>query len=284
MENESLIRLTFFFTIFILMAGWEIGAGLRPLGTSKSKRWFSNLALVFLNSLVVRLLFSTTAVGMAQLASRNQWGILNLLEWPQWLKLVTAILILDFALYLQHLIFHAVPLLWRFHMMHHADLDVDVTTGARFHPVEMIISMVIKLAVVFLIGAPALAVLVFEVVLNGSSMFNHSNVRMPGRLDRFLRWWLVTPDMHRIHHSVVREETNSNFGFNLPWWDRLMGTSRADPEKGQVGMTLGLDQFRNPDRLTLPWMLMLPFVGKTGGYSLGRGGMEAEANRNETGV
>ena len=268
MKYETLIRLTGFFTIFILMAGWEIAAPLRPQTTSKTKRWVSNLTLVFLNTFIVRLIFSTTAVGMALLASINQWGILNLLEWPQWLKLVTAILTLDLALYLQHLMFHAVPLLWRFHMMHHADLDVDVTTGARFHPIEIMISMVIKLAVVFLIGAPSLAILTFEVVLNGTSMFNHSNVRMPRRIDRFLRWWLVTPDMHRIHHSVIREETNSNFGFNLPWWDRLLGTYRADPAKGQTGMTIGLYQFRNPARLSLPWMLALPFIGSTGEYPL----------------
>ena len=268
MKYETLIRLTGFFTIFILMAGWEIAAPLRPQTTSKTKRWVSNLTLVFLNTFIVRLIFSTTAVGMALLASINQWGILNLLEWPQWLKLVTAILTLDLALYLQHLMFHAVPLLWRFHMMHHADLDVDVTTGARFHPIEIMISMVIKLAVVFLIGAPSLAILTFEVVLNGTSMFNHSNVRMPRRIDRFLRWWLVTPDMHRIHHSVIREETNSNFGFNLPWWDRLLGTYRADPAKGQTGMTIGLHQFRNPARLSLPWMLALPFIGSTGEYPL----------------
>ena len=156
-------------------------------------------------------------------------------------------------------------------MMHHADLDVDVTTGVRFHPVEIVLSMVIKLAVVFLTGAPPSAVLIFEVVLNATSMFNHSNVRMPGGLDRILRWFVVTPDMHRIHHSVIRQETNSNFGFNLPWWDRLLGTYRTDPAKGQIGMIIGLNQFRNPDRLTLPWMLALPFVEVTGDYPLNEG-------------
>jgi sterol desaturase/sphingolipid hydroxylase (fatty acid hydroxylase superfamily) len=284
MPNELLIRLTGFLSIFILMALWEVLAPRRPLTTSKPQRWLSNLSIVFLNTFVVRLLFSTQAVGLAVIANQKGWGVLHLLGWSGGMAGIAAVVILDLVLYLQHVMFHAVPILWRFHMMHHADLDVDVTTGARFHPVEIILSMAIKLAAVVLIGAPPLAVLFFEVLLNATAMFNHSNVRMPKGLDLVLRWVVVTPDMHRIHHSVIREETNSNFGFNLPWWDRLLGTYRADPEKGQTAMTLGLDQFRNPGRLTLPWMLMLPFVGETGGYPLGRGDRQAATGRKQTGV
>lgn len=268
MPYESLIRLTSFLGIFVLMATWEVAAPRRPLSTSKSKRWFANFGMVFLDTLVVRVLFPTAAIGAAFAAAHNGWGVLNNLGWPEGMASLVAVVTLDFILYLQHLMFHAVPLLWRFHMGHHADLDSDVTTGARFHPVEIIISMLIKLTAVIAIGAPPRAVLIFEVVLNATSMFNHSNVRLPQVLDRFLRWFVVTPDMHRIHHSVIRQETNSNFGFNLPWWDCLFETYRPDPEEGQEGMTLGLNQFRNPDRLTLPWILALPFVGGTGDYPL----------------
>jgi sterol desaturase/sphingolipid hydroxylase (fatty acid hydroxylase superfamily) len=284
MPNEPLIRLTGFLSVFISMALWEVLAPRRPLTTSKRQRWFSNLSIVFLNTFVVRLLFSTQAVGLAVIVNQKGWGVLNLLGWSGWMAGIAAVVILDLVLYFQHVMFHAVPFLWRFHMMHHADLDVDVTTGARFHPIEIILSMVIKLAAVALIGAPPPAVLLFEVLLNATAMFNHSNVRMPKGLDLVLRWIVVTPDMHRIHHSVIREETNSNFGFNLPWWDRLLGTYRTGPEKGQTGMTLGLDQFRNPDRLTLPWMLMLPFVGKTGSYPLGRDDRNVAAGRKQTRV
>lgn len=272
MPLESLIRLISFFTIFALIATWEFAAPLRPLTTPKPQRWFSNLTIVILNTLVVRLFFSTTVVGFAVIVSQNGWGFLNLLGWPNWLAGIAAVVALDFILYLQHMMLHAVPFLWRFHMMHHADLDVDVTTGTRFHLVEIVVSMIIKLAAVALIGASPRAVITFEILLNATSMFNHGNVRMPGGLDRILRWMVVTPDMHRVHHSVIREETNSNFGFNLPWWDRLLGTYRPAPEKGQTGMTLGLNQFRDPSHLTLPWMLVLPFVGETGSYALSCGG------------
>ena len=277
MPHESLIRLVGFFTIFALIAIWEFAAPLRPLTTPKPLRWFSNLTIVILNTLVVRLFFSTTVVGFAVIVSQNGWGFLNLLSWPDWLAGLAAVVALDFILYLQHVMFHALPFLWRFHMMHHADLDVDVTTGTRFHLVEIVASMIIKLVAVAVIGAPPRAVITFEILLNATSMFNHGNVRMLRGLDRILRWMVVTPDMHRVHHSVIREETNSNFGFNLPWWDRLLGTYRPAPEKGQTGMTLGLNQFRDPSQLTLPWMLVLPFVGETGSYPLSRGGRNAEA-------
>jgi sterol desaturase/sphingolipid hydroxylase (fatty acid hydroxylase superfamily) len=182
-----------------------------------------------------------------------------------------AIVVLDLAVYLQHVLFHAVPALWRLHRMHHADLDFDVTTGNRFHPIEIVLSMVWKLTIVFALGAPALAVLAFEVVLNATAMFNHGNVRIPKRLDRWLRWLVVTPDMHRVHHSVVPSETNSNFGFNLPWWDRLFGTYRAAPAAGQEAMTIGIEQFRDPRELGLGHMLTQPFRGDDRLYPLGRG-------------
>ena len=228
--------------------------------------------MVFIDTLAVRALFSVAAVGMAFVASQKSWGILNHLEWPAWLTAVLAVVTLDFIIYLQHVMFHAVPVFWRLHMVHHADLDVDVTTGARFHPIEVVLSMVIKLAAVVLIGASPRAVLVFEILLNATSMFNHSNIRIPENLDRVLRWVVVTPDMHRIHHSVNSNETNSNFGFSLPWWDRLLGTYIPDPARGQKLMTTGLSQFRDPDRLTLFWILVLPFIGKTGDYALNRTG------------
>jgi len=269
MSHEPLIRLASFFGIFALMAVWELMAPRRPLMASRVSRWPANLSIVVLNTITARLLFSTTAVGAAVLAQQNQWGVLNLVAWPNWVTVVAALVTMDFVLYLQHVVFHAVPVLWRLHMMHHTDLDVDVTTGARFHPVEIVLSMLIKLAAITVTGAPPVAVLTFEVVLNATSMFNHSNVRMPWTLDRLLRWIVVTPDMHRIHHSVARDETNSNFGFSLPWWDRLLGTYRPDPAKSQIEMPLGLEQFRDPRELTLAGSLVLPFRGGTGAYPLG---------------
>jgi sterol desaturase/sphingolipid hydroxylase (fatty acid hydroxylase superfamily) len=271
MAHEPAIRLASFLGIFVLMAAWEFAAPRRALASPRVRRWPINLSIVVLNTLTARLLFSTGAVGAAVLAGERQWGALNLVDWPQWATVIAALVVMDFVLYLQHVVFHAVPALWRLHMMHHADLDVDVTTGARFHPVEIVLSMLIKLAAIVLIGAPPVAVLTFEVVLNAASMFNHSNVRMPRRVDRMLRWIVVTPDMHRIHHSVLRDETNSNFGFSVSWWDRLLGTYRPDPATSQIEMRLGLEQFRDPRDLTLVGSLVLPFRGRPGVYPLGRG-------------
>ena len=270
MSHEVAIRLGVFLGMFILMAVMEMLAPRRVLSTAKGGRWFGNLGIVLINTLAARALFPVAAVGMALLAEERGWGMLNNVEIPYWLAVVIAVVVLDFIIYLQHVIFHAVPLLWRLHMMHHADLDFDVTTGARFHPVEIIMSMLIKLAAISVLGPPVLAVLIFEVLLNATAMFNHSNWRIPVAIDRVLRLFVVTPDMHRVHHSVIARETNSNFGFNLPWWDRLFGTYRDQPEQGHEGMTIGLTQFRDPRRLTLPWMLALPFVGKTGEYPINR--------------
>lgn len=272
MNHETAIRLGVFLGVFILVAVGEVLAPRRVLEISKGVRWLGNLGIVFLNTLAVRALFPVAAVGMALLAEERGWGLLNNIELPYWLAVVVAVVVLDFVIYLQHVMFHAVPLLWRLHMMHHADLDYDVTTGARFHPIEIILSMLIKLAAVCVLGPPALAVLIFEVLLNATAMFNHGNLRIPLPIDRVLRLFVVTPDMHRVHHSVIARETNSNFGFNLPWWDRLCGTYRAQPEQGHEGMTIGLKQFRDPKRLTLPWMLALPFMGKAGDYPINRRG------------
>ena len=272
MENEVVIRLSSFLGIFILMAGWESIFPRRILTSSKPKRWLSNLGLVFLNTLLVRGLFTLAPVGVASYAAEQGWGVLNTLGAPNWILILLAVIALDFVIYLQHAMFHAIPLLWRIHMVHHTDLDFDVTTGNRFHPIEIFLSMGIKMIAVILIGAPPSSVLIFEVLLNGTSMFNHSNVRIPKNLDRFLRLWIVTPDMHRVHHSVYVEETNSNFGFNLPWWDKIMGTYIAFPKDGHTEMTIGLSHFRNPERLTFPWLLGVPFLGGIGNYPLNRGG------------
>jgi len=212
---------------------------------------------------------------MAVFAAERGWGVLNQVSAPAALTIIAAVLFLDLAIYLQHVMFHAVPMFWRLHMVHHADVDFDVTTGLRFHPVEIVLSMLIKLAVVLFLGPPVVAVLIFEVLLNATAMFNHGNVRIVPSFDRALRWFVVTPDMHRVHHSVIRQETNSNFGFNLPWWDRLLGTYRAQPAAGQESMTIGLEQYQEQRRQTLPWLLVLPFDGRTGRYPVGREGDEA---------
>jgi sterol desaturase/sphingolipid hydroxylase (fatty acid hydroxylase superfamily) len=232
------------------------------------------MGIVFINTLAVRALLPVLAINVAFIARENGWGLFNNIAIPGWLAVVISVLLLDMIIYLQHVMFHAVPAFWRLHMMHHADLDFDVTTGLRFHPIEIILSMIIKMGSVAALGAPVIAVLIFEVILNATSMFNHGNIRLPIGFDSILRLFIVTPDMHRVHHSVVIRETNSNFGFNFPWWDRLMGTYRPQPAAGHEGMTIGLSQFRDAGRLTLPWMLVLPFVGKPGEYPINRSGKE----------
>jgi len=271
MQHEPTIRLSFFFGTFAVMALWEIIAPRRALTTSKAWRWSSNLGIVVLNTVIVRAVFPTTAVALALAAQNNGWGVLNQIALAAWLAVPLAVIVLDFAIYLQHVMFHAVPALWRLHRMHHADLDYDVTTGARFHPIEILLSMLIKFAVILVLGPPAVAVLIFEVVLNAMAMFNHSNVRMPTPLDRLLRWIVVTPDMHRVHHSIEDDEANSNFGFNLSLWDRLFGTYKQQPDAGHRGMTLGIRGHRNAKEVDrLPGMLLLPFRGKITGYAINR--------------
>ena len=266
---EPWIRLGAFASVFAAMALWETLAPRRRQAVGRLGRWPGNLGVVVIDALLVRLIFPTAAVGVALVAQVGGWGLLPVLDVPSWLAIVIAVIALDLAIYLQHVLFHAVPVLWRLHRMHHADLEIDVTTGARFHPIEILLSMAIKLGVVAALGAPAVAVLIFEVLLNASSMFNHGNVRLPQRLDRVVRWLVVTPDMHRVHHSILPRETNSNFGFNLPWWDRLFGTYRAQPHAGHEGMTIGIEQFRDPRELRLDRMLAQPFRGNAGPYPLG---------------
>lgn len=268
MANEILIRVSSFLVIFIAVALWELASPRRRLTVSKPGRWGNNLGIIFIDTLLVKLLFSVAAMGVAVAAGQSGWGLLNYWQVPAVPATIIGVLVLDMVIYLQHLMFHATPALWRLHMMHHADLDFDVSTGLRFHPIEIILSMVIKMTVVAALGPPVLAVLIFEVVLNGTSMFNHGNVRLPAWFDNILRLVVVTPDMHRVHHSVTIRETNSNFGFNFPWWDRLLGTYRAQPVAGHTGMTIGLAQFRKPEQLTLPRLLLLPFTGEPGRYSL----------------
>lgn len=231
--HEPIVRLVSFASVFTVMALAEFIAPRRLQGITRIRRWPSNLGIVLLDTIVVRILFPTSAVALALFAGSKGWGVFNVWPVPDWAAVVIGVVVLDLVIYLQHVLFHAVPALWRLHRMHHADLEFDVTTGARFHPIEIVLSMLIKLAVVGALGAPAIAVLVFEVLLNATAMFNHSNVRLSDHLDRVLRWIIVIPDMHRVHHSVVVRETNSNFGFNLPCWDRLFGTYQPQPAAGQ---------------------------------------------------
>ncbi len=270
MNAEIAIRLGFFLGVFVLVAVCEILAPRRSLTTSKSSRWFANLVILGLNPISVRLVFPVLPIALALLADEHRWGLLNNVDLPYFAKVAMGVIALDFSIYLQHVLHHAIPVLWRLHMVHHADLDYDLTTGLRFHPLEIVISMGIKLMTVTALGPPALAVLIFEVALNATSMFNHGNIHIPTGIDRVLRLFIVTPDMHRVHHSVIIRETNSNYGFNLPWWDRLLGTYKDQPDKGHDGMTIGLSQFRDHKRLTLPRLLILPFVGDPGGVPINR--------------
>ena len=269
MTYEKPLRMGFFFGMLALIGGWELVAPRRALTVAKGIRWLNNLGLVFFNSFVARLLFPAAAVGVAAFASDQGWGLLHYYGISFWPALFISIVAMDLVIYLQHVMVHAVPVLWRLHRVHHADLDFDVTTGARFHTLEIILSLLIKFATIVVLGPPVVAVVIFEIVLNATAMFNHGNVRLPQKLDRVLRWFVVTPDMHRVHHSVADDEANSNFGFNLPWWDRLFGTYRAQPRGGHEGMTIGIHKYREPKQVAwLPGMLALPFIGKITGYAI----------------
>jgi sterol desaturase/sphingolipid hydroxylase (fatty acid hydroxylase superfamily) len=269
LSYEPYIRLTAFGAVFALMAAWEFLLPRRSQAIRRVWRWPNNLGIVAVNTGLVRIVFPTTAVALAILAEAHGFGLFNVITLPNWIAVVGAVIVLDLAIYLQHVLFHAVPALWRLHRVHHADLEFDVSTGLRFHPIEIVLSMLIKFAVVAALGAPAVAVLIFEVLLNATSMFNHGNVRISARIDRVLRWFVVTPDMHRVHHSILSWETNSNFGFNLPWWDRLFGTYRAQPAAGHDAMTIGIEQFRDSRELGLDRMLIQPFRQDAGRYPLG---------------
>jgi sterol desaturase/sphingolipid hydroxylase (fatty acid hydroxylase superfamily) len=280
LANELVIRIGFFVGVLALVGLWELVAPRRALTVSKAWRWTSNLGLVVINSVVLRLIFPLAAVGVAAFCAENGWGLLNHFRVPYAIAVPLAVIALDFVIWLQHVMVHAVPVLWRLHRVHHADPDFDLTTGVRFHPIEIVLSMLIKFATIVVLGPPVLAVVIFEVLLNASAMFNHGNLHLPAALDRALRWFIVTPDMHRVHHSVEDDETNSNFGFCLSWWDRLFGTYRGQPRAGHVGMTIGIRGHSDPREVTrLPGMLMLPFRGGEEGYAINRRDWSKEVQR-----
>jgi sterol desaturase/sphingolipid hydroxylase (fatty acid hydroxylase superfamily) len=257
--HEAALRLIAFLGVFAVVAGWEALSPRRLRRFKRRERWPHNLALLALNGVFLRLMAPGAAIGVAIAGELHGWGLLRALEVPAWAQALAAVVLLDLAIYFQHVLFHAVPVLWRLHRLHHADTDFDVTTGTRFHPIEIVLSMVIKCAVVAAIGAPAIAVLAFEVLLNATAMFNHANGRLPDSIDGWLRWFVVTPDMHRVHHSTIVPEMNSNFGFNLPYWDHLFGTYRAQPANGHEGMTIGLGVFRDQREARLDRLLLQPF-------------------------
>jgi len=256
---ETAVRLGAFFGIFLVMALWERRAPMRGLSMARWPRWGTNWGISVLDAATVKLVFGAAAAGAALDAAAAGWGLFNRIGWPEWVEFVLTLLAMDLAIWLQHLATHKIPLLWRLHRVHHADRDVDVTTAIRFHPVEIALSMVIKIGLVYALGAPVAAVIAFEVVLNGMAMFNHGNVRMPRRLEPVLRAVIVTPDMHRVHHSVLRDEHDANYGFNLSVWDRIFGTYVPEPSAGHLGMTLGLDRWQDERPTRLGWSLALPF-------------------------
>jgi len=271
LANEKEVRMSFFFGMLVLIGLWEVVAPRRALTISKAVRWTNNLGLVFLNSFIVRVIFPAAAVGVAQLASEKGWGLFNYYDVPYWYGVIAAVIIMDFVIYIQHVMVHAIPMLWRLHRVHHADPDYDVTTGSRFHPIEILLSMLIKFATILLLGPAVIAVIIFEIMLNATAMFNHGNIGLPKVVDKVMRWFLVTPDMHRVHHSVEDDETNSNFGFSLTWWDRIFGTYREQPRGGQIGMKIGIHKFNDPKQVSwLPGLLTLPFKGKISGYTINR--------------
>lgn len=262
MSSESLIRLGLFAGVFVVMAGWELLAAARPPALPKARRWLTNWGVAILDMAVVRLLFPAAAVGAALDAAAQGWGLFNLVPAPAWLAGIVCLVALDLAVWGQHVAFHRVPLLWRLHKVHHADRDVDVTTALRFHPLEATLSMLLKVALVYALGAPAWAALLFEALLNGCAMFNHANVALPAAWERRLRRVLVTPEMHRIHHSVIREEHDTNFGFSVSWWDRLSGLYSAEPRGGEAALRLGLAEHQDAAPGRLGWTLALPFRGR----------------------
>ncbi len=259
-QNESTLRLSFFFGILVVMALWEILSPRRILTVSKPYRWFSNLSIVVINTLVVRIIFPAAAVGVAAYATNKGYGLFNYFTINSIIAVILSVVLLDMLIYWQHVIFHKVPFLWRIHRMHHADQDFDVTTGSRFHPIEIVLSMLIKFSAVLFLGIPIVAIILFEIILNLTAMFNHSNVSLPSSLDKIIRKLVVTPDMHRVHHSVIPSETNSNFGFNLSIWDKLFGSYISQPSAGHLDMTIGLNEYRDVKvSQALDNMLLIPF-------------------------
>jgi len=271
LANEKEVRMSFFFGMLLLIGLWEVYAPKRALTVSKTVRWLNNLGLVFFNTFMLRFVLPTAAVGVASFATQQGWGLFNYYEVSFWLAVILSVIIMDFVIYIQHVMVHSIPVLWRLHRVHHADLDYDVTTGSRFHTLEIFLSMFIKFATILLLGPSVVAVIIFEVILNATAMFNHGNIGLPKKIDKYLRFFLVTPDMHRVHHSTEDDEANSNFGFSLTWWDRLFGTYRDQPRAGHTNMTIGIHKYRDPKQVAwLPGMLALPFVGKMSGYVINR--------------
>lgn len=259
-DHEGAIRLSVFLTLFAVLALSEWVKPRRKLVVSKGQRWTTNIAILLIDSVLVRLLFPAAAVGVALWADAADFGLFNTFGVPFWAAAVLSFVVLDFAVWLSHVLSHKVPLFWRFHRMHHSDRDIDVTTAIRFHPIEIVVSMLWKVAWVILLGAPAVAVILFEIVLNGTAMFNHSNLKLPLWADRLIRLVVVTPDMHRVHHSAIGDETDSNYGFNLPWWDRMFGTYIDQPALGHDGMTIGLNEWQDDRPSRVGWSLKVPFL------------------------
>ena len=269
-DSEPILRLAAFAGIFLAVGCWEAARPRRQRFFARTARWPHNLGLLAIDIVAARLIAPGAAIAVAIAAESGNWGLLHTVGLPAWANMVVAVILLDLAIYFQHVMFHAVPTLWRLHRVHHADLDFDVTTGIRFHPVEILLSILIKCAAVAAIGAPAVAVLVFEVLLNATSVFNHANASIPAGVERWLRWLVVTPDMHRIHHSIRYDESSSNFGFNLPWWDRLFGTCKSEPAAGHEAMIIGVDAFRDPGERRLSRLLFQPFRSTPGRYPINR--------------
>lgn len=268
--QEPVIRMGLLFSVLGIMATWEILRPRRPLSVSKPYRWINNGGIVVLYTLLLRLLVPTGAVGLAVYVETQGGGLFQVLDLPDWLAILLGVVILDFVVWAQHVFFHSVPALWRLHRMHHTDLDFDLTTGLRFHPLEILLSLALKAAAIVALGAPVLAVLLFEIILSSMALFNHSNAHLPERLDRLLRRLIVTPDFHRVHHSWHPTETNSNFGFNLSCWDRLLGTYQAQPRDGHKGMVIGINLFRDARGGRLDKLLIQPFIGPDHSYPINR--------------
>ena len=270
MENEGIIRISLFLTIFIGIVLWERSRPRRTTDQHKMQRWRINLSLTVLNTIIIRMIFPMAAVGMAFFAEQNDLGLFNIIDIPFPLAILLSVIFMDLFIYFQHVLFHAVPALWRLHMVHHTDLDYDLTTGIRFHPIEIIISMGLKSLVILALGPPAVAVLIFEILLNSCAMFNHGNIKLPTKLDAVLRTLIVTPDMHRVHHSTIKTETNSNYGFNLSIWDKFFGTYKATSKNNQSNMDIGLENYRNQSELSFFRLLKLPFIAHVGQYPINR--------------
>jgi sterol desaturase/sphingolipid hydroxylase (fatty acid hydroxylase superfamily) len=260
LDNQVAVRLAALLAIVVLVASWEILKPRRELSMSKALRWTNNWLISVLNSVMLSLLFPLLAVGLALLAEEKNWGLFNVHEVPALFSIPLFLILFDLAIYWQHCLYHRIPILWRLHRMHHADPDFDVSTGIRFHPLSIILSMLIKMLVIILLGPPAIAVLLAEILLNVIAMFNHGNIYIPPGIDKVLRLFLVTPDMHRLHHSVIAEETNSNFGFNFPWWDRLFGSYRAQPKGGHIAMEIGIRGFQRPEDQMLHRLILQPLL------------------------